>query len=167
MRALLIGVAAGALAAGLAACGGGGKSSTVQPNPPPVSAPSTSTQQTTTGKSPSAHAPETPTTTSGEDKPGGGGDETPAHFDASLTGRRGSIGPREVQVAPYISVRVLLRSADGQLYQLRVNGKTLAAQGSKRVQLTLPGLRPGQGYTLQQPAGGPSVKIVANAEPGP
>jgi hypothetical protein len=167
LRALLTAVAAGALAAGLAACGGGGKASTVQPNPPPVSAPSTSTQQTTTGKSPSAHAPETPTSTSGEDKPGGGGDETPAHFDASLTGRGGSIGPREVQVAPYISVRVGLRSADGQLYQLRVNGKTLAAQGSKRAQLTLAGLKPGQSYTLAQPAGGPSVKIVANAEPGP
>ena len=166
MRALLAAVAAGALAAGLAACGGGGKSSTVQPNPPPVSAPSTSTEQTTTGKS-DAHAPETPTTTTGEDKPGGGGDETPAHFDASLTGRGGSIGPREVSVAPYISVRVRLRSADGQLYQLRVNGKTLAAQGSKRAELTLSGLKPGQSYTLQPTAGGPSVKIVANAEPGP
>jgi hypothetical protein len=140
----------------------------VQPNPPPVSAPSSTTQQTTTDKGGSAHAPETPTTsTSPEDKPGGAGDETPARFDASLTGRGGSIGPRQVQVAPYISVRVVLRSADGQLYQLRVNGKTLAAQGSRRGELTLSGLKPGRSYTLEQPAGGPSVKIVANAEPGP
>ena len=70
-------------------------------------------------------------------------------------------------MGPYISVRVLLRSADGQLYQLRVNGKTLAAQGSKRSELTLSGLKPGQSYTLEPAAGGNNVKIVANAEPGP
>ncbi|MFL5888122.1 MAG: hypothetical protein ACJ76M_03460, partial [Solirubrobacteraceae bacterium] len=129
MRAHLAAILAGALATALAACGGGGSTSTVQPNPPPGPATSTSKQSTSTGKDGSAHTPETPTTSSSpEDKPGGAGDETPARFDASLTGRGGSIGPRQVQVAPYISVRVLLRSADGQHYQLRVNGKTLAAR---------------------------------------
>jgi hypothetical protein len=167
LRARLAAILAGALATCLAACGGG-STSTVQPNPPPGPATSTSKQSTSTGKGGSAHAPETPTTSSSpEDKPGGAGDETPARFDASLTGRGGSIGPRQVQVAPYISVRVVLRSADGQLYQLRVNGKTLAARAGKPAQLTLSGLKPGRGYTLEQPAGGPSVKIVANAEPGP
>ena len=64
-------------------------------------------------------------------------------------------------------MRVLLRSADGQLYQLRVNGKTLAAQGGKRSELTLPGLKPGKSYTLEPTAAGAPVRIVANAEPGP
>jgi hypothetical protein len=160
-------VLAAALAAvGLGACGGGGSTSTVQPNPPAGAQPTTSTP----GKQPSVKAPETPTTstsTSPEQQPGGAGDETPAHFNASLTGRGGRITPKVVQVGPYISVRVQLRSADGSLYQLRVNGKTLAAQGGKRSELTLPGLKPGKSYTLEPTAGGAAVRIVANAEPGP
>jgi hypothetical protein len=136
----------------------------VKPNPPAAAPPTTPT----TNQQPTVKTPEAPTTsTSPEDKPGGAGDETPAHFDASLTGKGGRITPSRVAVGPFISVRVKLRSADGQLYQLRVNGKTLAAQGGKSSELTLPGLKPGQSYTLQQPAGGPSVKVVANAEPGP
>jgi hypothetical protein len=158
--------AAVAAALALAACGGGGGS----PDSTASSTPSATTPApTTTSAEPKAHAPEAPTTTSTspEDKPGGAGDETPAHFDASLTGSGGRVTPRKVQVGPYISVRVLLRSADGRLYQLRVNGKTLAASGSKRGELTLPGLRPGKSYTLEPAAGGAAVSIVANAEPGP
>jgi hypothetical protein len=154
-----------AAALGLAACGGGGSSSTTTSAPRPMGAPPSTK---TTPTQPQARAPETPTTsTSPESKPGGAGDETPAHFDASLTGRGGRVTPHDVSVGPFISVRVLLRSADGQIYQLIVNGKTLKAQSSKQAELTLPGLKPGQSYTLKQPAGGTPVKITANAEPGP
>jgi hypothetical protein len=158
--------AAVAAALALAACGGGDDDSGTTPRV--TSTPST--PATDTG--PKAKAPETPatspsTSTSPEQQPGGAGDETPAHFDASLTGRGGRITPREVQVGPFISVRVRLRSADGQLYQLRINGKTLQAQGGKTAELTLPGLRAGRSYTLEQPQGGAPVRITANAEPGP
>jgi hypothetical protein len=161
-RATAAALAAALAAVGLVACGGGGKKSTQ----PTVTTPSTSTGESTgttsTTTTPKAHAPETPT--SPEQKPGGAGDETPAHFDAAFTGRGGSISPRQVSVGPYISVRVLLKSSDGQRYSLRVNGKTLESGGAN---LTLPGLTPGQSYTLEQPGGGPAVKITANAEPGP
>jgi hypothetical protein len=166
-RAVPAALAAALAAAGLAACGGGGSSSTTTSAPRPMGAPPSTP---TTGTQPAVRAPETPTTStpgSPESKPGGAGDETPAHFDASLTGRGGRVGPSRVSVAPYISVRVLLRSADGRLYQLHVNGKTLAAQGSKQGRLTLPGLKPGQSYTLQPAAGGAAIRIEANAEPGP
>jgi hypothetical protein len=149
-------------AAGLAACGGGGEKSTSSTVSKPTTETDTITGETPTTKTPQAHAPETPTQP--EQKPGGAGDETPAHFDAAFTGRGGKITPREVSVGPYISVRVILKSSDGQRYSLRVNGKTLQAGGAN---LTLPGLKPGQSYTLQQPGGGPAVKITANAEPGP
>jgi len=159
-----LGAAAAVAALALAGCGGGdddGSGTTPR---------ATTTQSTaTTETEPKAKAPETPTTstsTSPEQQPGGAGDETPAHFDASLTGRGGRITPREVQVGPFISVRVRLRSADGQIYRLRINGKTLQAQGGKTAELTLPGLRAGRSYTLEQPTGGPPVKITANAEPG-
>jgi len=161
-RATAAALAAALAALGLVACGGGGKKSTQ----PTVSTPSTTTGQSTattsTTTTPQAHAPETPT--SPEQKPGGAGDETPAHFDAAFTGRGGSISPRQVSVGPYISVRVILKSSDGQRYSLRVNGKTLESGGAA---LTLPGLKPGQSYTLEQPGGGPAVKITGNAEPGP
>jgi hypothetical protein len=160
----LAGAALAAAALAIAGCGGGSSSTPGSTSAPPTTAAPATTSSTAT--EPKAHAPETPTT-SPEQRPGGAGDETPAHFDASLTGRGGSISPSHVSVGPYISVRVLLRSADGQLYQLRVNGKTLAAGGSKRGELTLPGLKPGQSYTLVPAAGGQAVKITANAEPGP
>jgi hypothetical protein len=162
-RAAAAGLAAALAAVALAACGGGGgKKST-------VSTPSTTTTQSTgttpTTATPQAHAPETPTApTTPKQTPGGAGGETPAHFDAVFTGRGGSISPREVSVGPYISARVILKSGDGQRYSLEVNGKTLQAGGAP---LTLPGLKPGQSYTLKQPGGGPAVKITANAEPGP
>jgi hypothetical protein len=161
-RRLAVALAAALAAVALAACGGDDESGSTTKSTPPVTAPpSTGTTETDEIKT-----PETPSTPP-EDKPGGAGDETPARFDASLTGRGGRIAPTRVSVGPYISVRVLLRSADGQLYQLRVNGKTLSAKGNDTSQLTLPGLRPGRSYTLEPTAGGRAVKIVANAEPGP
>jgi hypothetical protein len=159
-----LGAAAVVAALALAGCGGGDDDSGTTPRA--TSTPSTPTTDT----GPKAKTPETPTTstsTSPEQQPGGAGDETPAHFDASLTGRGGRITPREVQVGPFISVRVRLRSADGQIYRLRINGKTLQAQGGDTAELSLPGLRAGRSYTLEQPSGGPAVKITANAEPGP
>jgi hypothetical protein len=161
-RAGAVVLAAAAASMGLAACGGGGEKSTTSTTSTPAPEAATTTGKTSTTKPPQAHAPETPT--SPENQPGGAGDETPAHFDATFTGRNSSISPHQVSVGPYISVRVILKSSDGRRYSLRVNGKTLEAGGAA---LTLPGLKPGQSYTLEQPAGGPGVKIVANAEPGP
>jgi hypothetical protein len=153
-------------AASLTACGGGGGSksaSSTATSPPPT----TSTGRTgTSTKPPTASAPETPSAT-GESQPGGAGDETPAHFDASLTGRGGRISPRSVAVVPFISVRVILKSDDSSRYTLTVNGKTLAARPGAPAELTLAGLKPGHSYVLRDAAGGPSVKITANAEPGP
>jgi hypothetical protein len=147
----------------VSACGGGGGSKstasstgTTATSPPPSSS-------TPIGTSPKAKAPETPSTTSTSTS----GGSTPAHFDAALMGRGGRITPSSVAVVPFIAVRVLLKSGDGQRYSLSVNGKTLAAHAGSSGELTLPGLKPGQSYVLRQPAGGKSVKITANAEPGP
>jgi hypothetical protein len=146
----------------LAGCGGGGGSTS-------TSTPASSAPATTATTPPKAKAPETPsgTTTSGEKQPGGAGDETPAHFDASLTGRGGRVSPRSVAVVPFISVRVILKSGDAAHYTLTVNGKTLAAKPGSPAQLTLAGLKPGKSYVLRDATGGPSVTITANAEPGP
>jgi hypothetical protein len=169
MRRLASVVLAAALAAAsLAACGGGGeKSSSTGASAPTTSTSPELTDKTSTTKPPAVHTPETPT--SPENQPGGAGDETPAHFDATFTGRGGRIAPSQVSVGPFISVRVILKSADGQRYALSVSGKTLEAGGGgdDTARLTLSGLRPGQSYTLRQPAGGKSIRVVANAEPGP
>jgi len=162
MRAVLLAAAVAAL--GISACGGGGMKSTASSTGTTATAPSSSSP-TSTATSPKAKAPETPSKTSTTG--GGSSGSTPAHFDAALTGRGGRITPSSVSIGPLIAVRVLLRSADGARYSLTVNGKTLAAHAGSAGELTLPGLKPGQSYVLRQPAGGKSVKITANAEPGP
>jgi hypothetical protein len=77
------------------------------------------------------------------------------------------VTPRLVQVPPFISVRVILRSADGRAYALRIGGRTLragAAVSSSSAQLD--GLRPGRAYDGRLEAGG-RVRVEASAEPGP
>jgi hypothetical protein len=102
-----------------------------------------------------------------EDQQGGAGDEVPARSLALLTGRKGKITPKLVRVPPFISVRVELRSADGRRYSARIGGKRLAAGGELGSQATtLDGLRAGKAY-VGRGSDGSTIRIEANAEPGP
>jgi hypothetical protein len=102
-----------------------------------------------------------------EQQPGGAGDEEPARSQALLTGRGGRISPRLVQVPPFISVRVELRSADGRGYSLRIAGRRIAAGGGlASASTTLDGLRSGKAYVGRGSDGG-RIRIEASAEPGP
>jgi hypothetical protein len=107
-----------------------------------------------------------------EDQPGGAGDEEPARTLAMFTGEGGRIVPRVVRVPAYISIRVELRSADGQEYGLAfatdtssVRVRVSGALGS--VSSTIDGLRPGQAITGNPIGNGTPVRIEATAEPGP
>jgi hypothetical protein len=107
-----------------------------------------------------------------EDQPGGAGDEEPARTLAMFTGEDGRIVPRVVRVPAFISIRVELRSADGQQYGLafstdtsRVRVRVSGALGS--VSSTIDGLRPGQAITGNPIGNGTPVRIEATAEPGP
>ena len=85
-----------------------------------------------------------------------------------FTGRGGRITPRVVRVPPFISVRVVLRSADGQEYRLRIGGRTLRAGGALgSSSLTLDGLRAGRSYRGTELDTGVAVRVEATAEPGP
>src|SRR5215211_2116028 len=115
---------------------------------------------------------ETEPSTSPEDQPGGAGDEEPARTLAMFTGDGGRITPRVVRVPAFISVRVELRSADGQEYGLlfasetsRVSIRVSGALGS--ASSTIDGLRPGQAITGNPMGSGTRVRIEATAEPGP
>jgi hypothetical protein len=115
---------------------------------------------------------ETAPSTSPEDQPGGAGDEEPARTLAMFTGDGGRITPRVVRVPAFISVRVELRSADGQEYGLlfasetsRVSIRVSGALGS--ASSTIDGLRPGQAITGNPMGAGTRVRIEATAEPGP
>lgn len=115
---------------------------------------------------------ETAPTTSPEDQPGGAGDEEPARTLAMFTGEGGRIVPRVVRVPAFISIRVELRSADGQGYGLafatdtsRVSMRVSGALGS--TSSTIDGLRPGQAITGNPIGNGTPVRIEATAEPGP
>ena len=111
---------------------------------------------------------ETPTSPSPEDQEGGAGDEVPARSEALLTGRGGRITPRRVRVPAFISVRVVLRSADGEPYSLRVAGRSLRAGGAlSSASAELDGLRPGRAYVATQEGTGARIRIEASAEPGP
>ena len=103
-----------------------------------------------------------------EDQPGGAGDEEPARALALLTGENGRITPRRVRVPAYISIRVELRSGDGQEYGLRFGGDTLRVSGGlSSVSTTIEGLRPGEAVVGRPTGPGNRVRIEATAEPGP
>jgi hypothetical protein len=73
-----------------------------------------------------------------------------------------------VRVPPFISVRVVLRSEDGESYSLRVAGRTLSAGGVLSSTSTdLDGLRAGSAYVAVQQGTGARIRIEASAEPGP
>jgi hypothetical protein len=103
-----------------------------------------------------------------EDQPGGAGDEEPARALALLTGENGRITPRRVRVPAYISIRVELRSQDGQEYGLRFDGDTIRVSGGlSSVSTTIDGLRPGEAVVGRPTGPGNRVRIEATAEPGP
>jgi len=165
--------AAAALALLAAGCGGDDE----QKTRPPAGGETASRTATEPGRDTSTTRTQTatePTRTESngkgkgpEDQPGGAGDEEPARSQALLTGKGGRITPRLVQVPPFISIRVELRSADGRGYSLRIGGRRLAAGGSLRsASVTLDGLRSGEAYVGRGSDGG-RIRIEASAEPGP
>ena len=101
-----------------------------------------------------------------EDQPGGAGDEEPVRSEVVLTGRGGRIGPLLVKVPPFVSIRVVLRSADGKPYVMRFGPRVVRVglKGSSS-SATFDGLRPGRRLAGIAPAG--RVIIEASAEPGP
>lgn len=101
-----------------------------------------------------------------EDQPGGAGDEVPASAQVALTGRGGRIGPLVVKVPPFISIRVVLRSADGKPYLMRFGRRVVKARikGASPT-ATFDGLRPGRRLVGFSVSG--RVVIEASAEPGP
>jgi hypothetical protein len=104
-----------------------------------------------------------------EDEPGGAGDEIPIASPALFTGRGGRITPREVQVPPFIAIRVELHSLDGRDYGLRFPGARALRTGPRRgwVTLTLDGIGPNRSIVGRPVGAGSTVRVVANAEPGP
>jgi hypothetical protein len=115
---------------------------------------------------------ETEPETSPEDEPGGAGDEEPARTLALLTGDGGRIMPRVIRVPAYISIRVELRSADGEEYGLLFSSETsrvrINVSGElSSVSSTVDGLRPGEAITGMPLGAGNPVRIEATAEPGP
>jgi hypothetical protein len=170
-----------ALLLALAGCGGDDEepAATTEAAPPPTAEPApTETQaeteaETETGETdaePEPAEPDEPAERppSPEDQPGGAGDEEPARALALLTGENGRITPRRVRVPAYISIRVELRSQDGQEYGLRFQGANLSVSGGlSSVSTTIDGLRPGEAVVGSPTGPGNRVRIEATAEPGP
>ena len=171
-----------ALLLALAGCGGDDDESaaTTEAAPPPTAEPApTETEAETEPETEEAETepepaePAEPTEpaeppASPEDQPGGAGDEEPARALALLTGENGRITPRRVRVPAYISIRVELRSQDGQEYGLRFQGANLSVSGGlSSVSTTIDGLRPGEAVVGTPTGPGNRVRIEATAEPGP
>jgi hypothetical protein len=174
-----------ALMLALAGCGGDDEESagTTEAVPPPTAEPAPTETEAETEAETETEAEETedepepepaePTEpaeppVSPEDQPGGAGDEEPARSLALLTGDDGRITPRRVRVPAFISIRVELRSKDGQEYGLRFGGATLTVSGGLgSASTTIDGLRPGEAVTGTPTGPGNPVRIEATAEPGP
>jgi hypothetical protein len=153
----------------LTGCGGGGGGGT---ETAAVSTPPPTPSATVTAPAPAATAPvataTTPTQTSPEDQPGGAGDEDPISTQALFTGKGGDITPPTVRVPPFISVKVVLHSADGAEYEIEVAHHELKVDsGSPTARVQLSGLRAGKRYLVNVSGAPETLAIVANAEPGP
>jgi hypothetical protein len=122
--------------------------------PPPAAQSPAPTTTTPSAKAPSATAP-----------PAGGSE--PARTELALTATRRGITPAHAGVAPYVSVRVTLTSADGSAHTLSIGGRTMkVGPGVKRATATLAGLRPGRSYSGRSESG-QTVRILSTSEPGP
>jgi hypothetical protein len=150
----------------LAGCGGDDN------KPAAATAPTTSspskTAAVTAATETTARPPKVPVTTvtAPESKPGGAGDEVPAQSQALITGKGGKLSPLLVKVPPFIAIRLVLRSADGAVYEL-ANATTRIAVGNgvKSATANLDGLKTGDRVVLKGRQG--DVVIEASAEPGP
>jgi hypothetical protein len=154
----------------LAGCGGGGGGSTdtAAVSPPPSTPSATATAPVATATTPTTPSTPTQTVTSPEDQPGGAGDEKAISTQAQFTGKDGDITPPTIRVPPFISVKVVLRSADGAEYEIEVAHHELKVDsGSPRATLQLSGLRAGKRYLVNVSGAPETLAIVANAEPGP
>ena len=170
-------VLAVALLLAVAGCGGDDEepAATTEAQAPPTAEPAPTvteeetepeTEETEPEPEPDPAEPVEPT--SPEDQPGGAGDEEPARSLALLTGEDGRITPRRVRVPAFISIRVELRSKDGQEYGLRFGGATLrVSDGLGSASTTIDGLRPGEAVVGMPTGPGNRVRIEATAEPGP
>jgi hypothetical protein len=164
-----------------AGCGGGGSKTTttaaVTSAPPQtVSVPTTTRTDSLGQSSPEiqtspAPAPKQKTNKkkkSPESQPGGAGDETPIATQALFTGKGGDITPATIRVPPFISVKVVLHSADGAAYAIEVAHHELKVDsGHPTAGVRLSGLRAGKRYTVDVSGAPETLAIVANAEPGP
>jgi hypothetical protein len=169
-----------ALLLALAGCGGDDEEPTATTEaPPPTAEPAptdTEETETETAEEPEPEPeepepdpePEPEEPASPEDQPGGAGDEEPARSLALLTGENGRITPRVVRVPAFISIRVELRSKDGEEYGLRFGGATLrVSEGLGSASTTIDGLRAGEAVVGTPTGPGNRVRIEATAEPGP
>jgi hypothetical protein len=103
-----------------------------------------------------------------EEQPGGAGDEEPAQSQAAFTGQGGRLTPPRVRVAPFIAIRVELRSADGGEYGLSCGGQVLRVDADIETASTrIAGRRPGDRLRCEPQGGHNGVTISASAEPGP
>jgi hypothetical protein len=85
-----------------------------------------------------------------------------------FTGENGRITPRVIRVPAFISVRVELRSADGEEYGLVFDGHRIRVSGAlSSVSTTIEGLRPGARVIGRPINASNRVRIEATAEPGP
>jgi hypothetical protein len=164
---VLAGLVAGFLA--LSGCGGDDEEASTAPTATtPTETATTEATPTETETEPPATETTTQPMTTPEDMPGGAGDEEPARTLALFTARGGRITPRVVRVPAFISVKVELRSADGETYSVRFGDTTITAGAElSSVSTTLDGLRPGEGIVGTPEGAGNKVRIEATAEPGP
>ena len=168
-------VGAFTLTLALAGCGGDDEepaATATEAKPPPTA--SAPTEVTTAPTETEAETETEPAETveteaeSPEDQPGGAGDEMPAETLAQFTAEDGRIRPRVIRVPAFISIRVELRSADGQEYGLTFDGETIRVGGGLgSVSTTIDGLRHGEVVVGVPTGAGNRVRVEATAEPGP
>ena len=122
----------------------------------------------TTQEGGTAELPDAPAT-SPEEQEGGAGDEEAARSEVELEFSRDGLEPPIVRVAPFIAVKLIVRSVDGSEYNLSVSGPLSGggANGTTEADLDLEGLRPGQKYAVREKNTGAVTAIVASDDVGP
>jgi hypothetical protein len=158
----------------MAGCGGDDEPKNAATTTPTET--TTATSDTTTGATTTEQAtteakkPARKKKRRGENQPGGAGDESEAFTPARFVGDGGTLTPLNVDVAPFINVRVFIRVKDKSGYFVIFKGGGELVTKEKRSVFTLPGLKPGEMYDgryfVDGRAKGP-VRIRATNEPGP